>query len=163
MIRSGPEVAYHDDLLQQALQLVQNEPRKPKQASLRRAVSTAYYALFHMLISESVANWRIANLRSELARAFDHGTMKAASDRLLQFRFPGEKPPVAALKFMAKTFGELQQNRHKADYDNTKFWMKTEALDLVRSAERAFDEWRSIRDEQIAQNYLLSLLVKKRT
>ena len=159
----GLNVAYHEDLLQQALQLIHNEPRKPKQASLRRAVSTAYYALFHMLISESVANWRITNLRSELARAFDHGTMKAASDRLLQLHFVGERPPVvSALKFVAKTFGELQQNRHKADYDNAKFWMKTEALELVRSAERAFGEWRSIRDEQIAQHYLISLLVKRR-
>jgi uncharacterized protein (UPF0332 family) len=160
----GLKVAYHDDLLQQALQLIHNEPRKPKQASLRRAVSTAYYALFHMLISESVANWRAASLRTELARAFDHGTMKAASDRLLQFRFAGEQASVvAALKFVANTFAALQQNRHKADYDNAKFWMKTEALDLVRSAERAFGEWRSIRDEQIAQQYLLSLLVRRRS
>jgi hypothetical protein len=44
-------VAYHDDLLQQALELVHSKQRKPKQASLRRAVSTAYYALFHLLIS----------------------------------------------------------------------------------------------------------------
>jgi uncharacterized protein (UPF0332 family) len=47
-------MAYHDDLLQQALQPVHKEPRNPKQASLRRGVSTAYYALFHLLISEAV-------------------------------------------------------------------------------------------------------------
>ena len=60
-------MAYHDDLLRQALQLVRKEPRNPKQASLRRAVSTAYYALFHLLISEAVANWNRVNLRAALS------------------------------------------------------------------------------------------------
>jgi hypothetical protein len=59
-------MAYHDDLLQQSLLLVHKEPRNPKQASLRRAVSTAYYALFHLLISEAVANWSRTNLRAAL-------------------------------------------------------------------------------------------------
>jgi uncharacterized protein (UPF0332 family) len=62
-------MAYHDDLLRQALQLIHQEPRNPKQASLRRAVSTAYYALFHLLISEAVANWKRVNLRAALGRA----------------------------------------------------------------------------------------------
>ena len=44
-----------------------DEPRNPKQASLRRALSTAYYALFHLLISEAVANWNRVNLRQRLA------------------------------------------------------------------------------------------------
>jgi len=71
-------MAYHDDLLRQALHLVHKEPRKPRQASLRRGVSTAYYALFHLLISEAVANWNRVSLRAALGRAFDHGIMKAA-------------------------------------------------------------------------------------
>jgi uncharacterized protein (UPF0332 family) len=36
------------DLLQQAYDLASKEETDPKQASLRRAVSTAYYALFHL-------------------------------------------------------------------------------------------------------------------
>jgi uncharacterized protein (UPF0332 family) len=43
---------YCDDLLEQALHLAKREKKKPRQASLRRAVSTAYYALFHLLIHE---------------------------------------------------------------------------------------------------------------
>ena len=69
--RNDPEwvnSAYHDDLLAQALSLVHKEPRNPKQASLRRAVSAAYYALFHLLISEAVANWNRVNLRAALGR-----------------------------------------------------------------------------------------------
>ena len=159
-------MAYHDDLLRQAFQLVHKEPRNPKQASLRRAVSTAYYALFHLLISEAVANWSRVNLRPALGRAFDHNIMKAASNRIQdtrQFPFVGENARVvASLKAVAKTFAELQEKRHTADYDNTTFWTRTEALVHIKSAEQAFRAWKSIRTEQIAQAYLVSLIVKKR-
>lgn len=159
-------MAYHDDLLGQALSLVHKEPRNPKQSSLRRAVSAAYYALFHLLISEAVANWSRVNLRAALGRAFDHNIMKAASNRLQdarQFPFTGEDlTVVAALKAVAKTFAQLQEKRHIADYDNTTFWTRTEALAQVKSAERAFATWKPIRNEQIAQAYLVSLVVKKR-
>ena len=40
------------DLLSQAELLARKEPRRPRQASLRRAVSSAYYALFHFLVGE---------------------------------------------------------------------------------------------------------------
>jgi uncharacterized protein (UPF0332 family) len=159
-------MAYHDDLLRQALQLVHKEPRNPRQASLRRAVSTAYYALFHLLISEAVANWNRVNLRAALGRAFDHNIMKAASNRIQdtrQFPFLGEdRALVTALKAVAKTFTQLQEKRHTADYDNTTFWTRTEALVQIKSAEQVFSTWKSIRNEQIAQAYLVSLVVKKR-
>jgi len=48
-------LALHDDLLQQARFLANREPVHPRQASLRRAVSAAYYALFHALIAEAAA------------------------------------------------------------------------------------------------------------
>lgn len=38
-----------DGLLEQAEHLLDVDPRKPKQASLRRAMSAAYYSLFHLL------------------------------------------------------------------------------------------------------------------
>lgn len=162
----GLGTAYHDDLLQQALLLVHKEPRNPKQASLRRAVSTAYYALFHLLISEAAANWSRANLRAALGRAFEHGIMKAASNRIQdtrQFPFTGEDPNVVAdLRTVAKTFAQLQEKRHMADYDNTTFWTKTDALSQVKSVQQAFGIWKPIRNEQIAQAYLVSLVVKKR-
>jgi hypothetical protein len=41
------------DLLDQADLLASKERRRPKQVSLRRAISTAYYALFHLLIEDA--------------------------------------------------------------------------------------------------------------
>ena len=159
-------MAYHHDLLQQARRLAHQESKRPKQASLRRAVSTAYYALFHYLVAEAVANWRQVELRAAFSRGFEHNMMKAASNRVQdrnQFPFTGESPEVVAtLKAVAKTFVHLQDKRHIADYDNATIWTRTQAVDLLNAADRAIHGWASIRHEQIAQSYLLSMIVKKR-
>src|SRR5258708_11232974 len=118
-------MSLHHELLQQAVMLAHKEPRNPKQASLRRAVSTAYYALFHLLISESVANWSRHDLRTSLGRAFDHAPMKGASNRVLNtdtFPFVGQDPVVVTrLRTVATTFVQLQDKRHTADYDTSIF------------------------------------------
>jgi len=69
-------MAFHDDLLEQAHHLANREPKRPKQASLRRAVSSAYYALFHLLAWEVSRNWKRPAERVTLARMLDHSPMK---------------------------------------------------------------------------------------
>ena len=44
----------HEDLFSQAETLAKLDAKKPKQANLRRAVSSAYYAVFHYLVHEPV-------------------------------------------------------------------------------------------------------------
>jgi uncharacterized protein (UPF0332 family) len=156
-------VAYHDELLEQALHLANRERKNPKQGSLRRAISTAYYALFHLLISEAVANWKHTSDRAALGRIFDHGTMKAASNRIQKLPFAGEDASVVnSLKDVAKCFVLLKEMRDTADYDNAIFWGRTEAITYVKLAEQAFATWKTIRNEKVAQTYLLMLMVKKR-
>jgi hypothetical protein len=156
-------MAYHDDLLTQALQLVGAVPST--QANLRRAVSAAYYAVFHLLIAEATSNWSKVNLRAALGRAYDHGIMRTASNRLLNtrdFPFANEDPQVVAdLRFVALSFAQLQEDRHFADYNLTEDLDPADALSQVESAERIFNTWPSIRSEQIVQEYLVSLLVKR--
>ena len=72
---------YPEDLLEQAKHLANREKKKPRQASLRRSVSTAYYSLFQLLIREATLNWRRVDQRAVLARFFEHGRMKAASEK----------------------------------------------------------------------------------
>jgi uncharacterized protein (UPF0332 family) len=157
-------MAYHDDLLGQAFQLVHTKP--VTQASLRRAVSTAYYAVFHYLIAEATSNWNNVKLRLALARAYDHGVMKTASNKLLdtgKFPFTGEdRKVVDDLRFVAFTFTQLQEQRHFADYNLTKDLDETDALNQVKSAEKIFKIWPSLSDRQIAQEYLVSLVVRSR-
>ena len=68
-------MAYPDDLLEQERHLAKREPKRPRQARLRRAISSAYYALFHLLIAETVKNWKRPQERYSLARMFDHAAM----------------------------------------------------------------------------------------
>jgi len=63
-------VGYPRDLLEVAHKLLWAEPET--QATLRRAVSTAYYALFHLLIEAACKNWAQPQQRGNLARQFDH-------------------------------------------------------------------------------------------
>ena len=116
-------MAYHDDLLQQAIDLAHKNPTSPTQADLRRSVSTAYYALFHLLIRETIAHWSLDSSRDALGRMFEHSIMKKVSGRISDsriFPFTGENPTVVQnLKTVAQAFGQLQDKRKIADYDNS--------------------------------------------
>lgn len=160
-------MAYHDDLLRQAFDLVEKNPGSPNQADLRRAISAAYYALFHLLISETVAHWSLDSSRDGLARMFEHKFMARASERVRDSKhFPhsgGTPAVVDSLKTIAESFTDLQGSRHTADYDNATTWTHTQALEEVTTAATAFSLWHSIRSEKIAQDYLVSLLVRPRS
>jgi uncharacterized protein (UPF0332 family) len=43
-------LAYHDELLQHAEELVHKRSNNPTQVDLRRSVSSAYYAVFHLFV-----------------------------------------------------------------------------------------------------------------
>src|SRR5260221_12717514 len=114
---------YPAHLLEQARHLANREKKRPRQASLRRAVSTAYYALFHLLILEATLNWKRVEQRALLARFFEHGKMKNACEKQRGdcARYVNSSPPPAPgprLDFMnsllkvANTFSQSQQQRH---------------------------------------------------
>jgi hypothetical protein len=157
-------VAYHDELLQQAKDLL--DRNNPTQADLRRSVSSAYYALFHLLIFESCSNWSHDISRSGLARMFDHGVMKKASNKIRdasRIPYAGEDPGVVnELRFFAGLFVQLQQQRHEADYNLADPWTLSQSLDEVYAANFAFEIWQKIRTEKISQDYLVSLLIRPR-
>ena len=74
-----PLSPYPRELLDSAIALYQADPET--QATLRRAVSTAYYSLFHFLVEETCRNWARPEQRHKLARSFDHKNMYVASNR----------------------------------------------------------------------------------
>jgi uncharacterized protein (UPF0332 family) len=153
-------MSFPEDLLEQAYDLAQKEPANPKQASLRRAVSTAYYALFHLLIDEAVSKWAVERQRSVLARTFEHGKMKAICDDVLKSAKGGSGVP-PELSIVARSFIQLQQHRHTADYDNSKQWSRTDVENVLSLAADAFSAWRAISKLDAAQDYLLQLFLPK--
>ncbi len=159
----------HGDLLAQARHLLRKEPRRPKQASLRRAVSAAYYALFHLLVHESskrlISGAAHTHLRALTARAHDHATMRQASKAFasgglppnLHLILPGGVPP--EIRTIAGVFVDLQQARHSADYDVTQKLTRHDAQALVAQAERAFQSWQTAREDPATRAYLAALLL----
>jgi uncharacterized protein (UPF0332 family) len=134
----------HGDLLDQALRLAKIDVKKPKQANLRRAISSAYYAVFHLLVDEACraqigAQHHQAPFRRVLGRAFAHGVMKDACKSFgggalkkgvakglpVGFTIPSE------IREIAGTFVDLQENRHLADYDLTERFKRSEVLMLI--------------------------------
>lgn len=155
-------MAYHDELLQLALGLAGNIGAT--QAELRRAVSTAYYAVFHLLVTEATLNWSRVSSRNALARMFDRRLMRRISDRVADPKrtpYVGhDSSIVAGLRFVAQTFVGLQSLRHIADYDNDITWTHLDAVVPVAAARTAFSAWNGIRHTDAAQEYLVSLLIR---
>lgn len=91
----------------------------PSDAALRRARSTAYYALFHhlarscadLLIGEDVSD-RSKHAWHQAYRGLEHNeARKACSDAQVLGKFPD------AIQDYGNEFKGLQARRHKADYD----------------------------------------------
>lgn len=151
------------DLLEQANHLANREPKRPRQASLRRAVSTAYYALFPLLISDAISHWNKPQQRAHMARGFEHTAMKDASKRIAGKDFRNsDHGMVGQLRTVAAAFVNMQQYRHAADYSYVTKWAKTEVHDHIATVTEAFASWQVVRNEKIALDYLISLLVKER-
>lgn len=135
-------------------------------------MSTAYYALFHLLIEEATKNWERAAQRPLLARAFEHRIMKRACDKKrseLSALMGKDPPPSPHERAVAKhlytvvnTFIQAQQQRHTADYDNSTQWTRAEVLTLIAAVDAAFRGWKTIRREDLAQDFLVTLLVRER-
>jgi hypothetical protein len=167
-------MSLHDDLLKQAWMLVEREPRRPRQASLRRAVSAAYYSLFHLLIDaatrESIRGEAAAILRALAARGFEHREMKQASKRFASglralpahlAHAVGSIFP-ADLSLVAKAFVALQDARHAADYDLSRRFTRSDARDYVQQATDAFCAWELVKGHRAARVYLVALLLDGR-
>jgi hypothetical protein len=98
-----------------------------------------------------------------MARGFEHTAMKEASKKIAGKDFGLSDPIVVGhLKTVASAFVNMQRYRHAADYSYVTKWAKSEAQDHITTVAEAFASWRIIRDEKIALDYLMSLLVKER-
>src|SRR5271154_6194951 len=76
------------DLLNLARHLVDRNPGAPIEADLRRAVSTAYYALYHLLVEAATGQLvAVHALRPRFARSFDHKIMKTVCNEYSQVAF----------------------------------------------------------------------------
>lgn len=142
----------YQDLFAQAVVLAKLDAKKPKQANLRRAVSSAYYAVFHYLVHEASCvqfgtQHAQAPYRHVLGRAFVHsvmkqacisfsgGTLKEAVIKGLPRDAVGNFPIQQAIQDMAYCFVNLQEKRHSADYDRSERFSRSGVLALIDEAQ----------------------------
>jgi uncharacterized protein (UPF0332 family) len=151
-----------DDLIVTARRLARASPSKPRQADLRRAVSTAYYALFHALAKNGadlivgVGPDRPDKAWAHAYRALEHGVAKTACEQVRNLGFP------TPIKSCADTFVELQRARHDADYDPKHRVLRAEALSWVTRAEQAIKDLRSAARKD-RRAFAVQLLLRKRS
>ena len=124
------------DLIEAARILTESGSDRLTQARLRRAVSTAYYAMFHCLAA-AVADLFIGPQRSpawhRVYRALEHGKVRSACREVRTMReFPTE------IRNFAGEFVVLQKARQQADYAlDTDAYQKSGVLGYIVSAEIA--------------------------
>jgi hypothetical protein len=152
-------------LLSVARKLAIEPSEEAFQASLRRSLSTTYYALFHLLVEEAVATLVLSapqGLRSRASRAFFHNEINKVCGQFSKQLTPELKALLPAgvpddLRIVAETFSELQQVRHRADYDPDFVTMRSFALVRINEAARAFSAWQRIRGSDEATVFLAAL------
>ena len=116
----------------------------PLPDSLRRAVSTAYYAAFHALANSNAdcligtpTNRLLEHAWQRARRGLDH---TLARRNLEQDRHMFS-PPV---QMFISTFAALQNARHTADYDASRQFTLTEAQSWIDRAEEAITDFMSV-------------------
>jgi hypothetical protein len=147
----------HADLLQQAFHLATIDAKKPKQANLRRAVSSAYYAVFHLLIDEACrvqfgTQHNEAPFRRVLGRAFAHSVMKDACKAFgggtlkkgVAKGLPAGFTVPTEIRGLADTFVDLQDNRHLADYDLTERFKRSDVLVLIKVVRKQIENFTNL-------------------
>lgn len=129
----GPLVA---GLLTVAEQLAQGSgPAAVRQASMRRGVSSAYYALFHALCTlcaDELVGWSKSRSLPPIYRSLDHSVvLKKLRSREARLIDP-------SIETIGSLFQNLQEKRHAADYaPPSALFSRTEALALLDEARDA--------------------------
>lgn len=119
-----------EHLLEQADALIVPPPAgPPRQVNVRRAISAAYYAVFHAVVTAAADQFVGVTLRATkeyglVARSINHSLIKATCADLSKSTIPAKYLPYLPanafgpdLATLLATFPDLQEQRHTADYD----------------------------------------------
>jgi hypothetical protein len=124
---------------------------RPRTAYLRRATSTAYYALFHELVrhgAKRAARTGPVEHQQAIGRWYSHGNFKKAA-RWVEDIAAGRTPPNPVklllvepvanavpvdLEVLSSAFNELLEARHGADYDPAFDATRLSALGHINTA-----------------------------
>ncbi|MCY3691980.1 MAG: hypothetical protein OXH30_08270 [Chloroflexi bacterium] len=134
------------------------------QTELRRAVSCAYYAMFHTL-ALSNANTLIGASPADQQRWAWQQTYRAADHRPTRNKLSsaslGGRFPRAIRRF-GVAFADVQRVRHSADYDPHSEFSATDVTDLINRAETTIANFNQTPDD-IRRDLAIHVLTNVRT
>jgi len=150
-----------EHLFEQADRLIvplASEP-EPRQTDLRRAVSSAYYGVFHFTVASAADMFLgTTNRHSEqynaTCRTVTHTWLRALCDHVRGLLKPKSLPHVPGIDFFgplvkfAHNVSELQEARHSSDYDPSFDIKPDEANVWISTAREAVSLFRSATDRQ---------------
>ena len=121
---------------------------RPQQTHLRKAISAAYYAMFHAL-ANSNADTLVGSTQSvqtsaewtRTQRALNHGTVRAQMSKSIEM--------VAfdmAIQDFSNTFLALQPQRHEADYNPNpdRYFRRSETIQDIQRARVAIEAFQAV-------------------
>lgn len=134
----------------------------PRQVDLRRAVSTAYYGLFHAVATAAADRWAGAGPQQRKSKEYslayrhvDHSRLKRLCEAAAKGQLSGDFGIFARHSFggelrrFALTVAELQERRHAADYDPFSNVRVSHARLAVTNAREAADRfWYQIAEDE---------------
>ena len=150
-----------EHLLDQAERLIERRGAgAPRRVDLRRAISNAYYGVFHAVTAAAadafVGRGRRVGPQYSLAyRSIDHRYLRQICDEVrrptLRDRSKPYGPPQGFAPDMiafVELLLELQQKRHAADYDPALRFSSSEARLSIGTARDALRHWRDVPDAE---------------
>ena len=129
------------------------------QANLRRAISTAYYAVFHSL-ARTAADLIVGADRNEAwyraHRALEHGSAKSAcQNQEAMLKFPSE------IQEFAYAFATLQEARQRADYSLEDRYCQLDAKAATNIARDAIGSLKKVGSKD-RRRFVAHVLFKRR-
>jgi len=170
-----------DHLLDQALRLITPPGGgAPRQADLRRAISNAYYAVFHAVVTEAADDLIGRTHRTQprytmVYRSIDHRSLRSLCELVERIDKSGKKNPKKLevssrylpyvpkggfgpdLLALAAAVVELQEKRHLADYDPSYRVSTSDAKAAVATSQDALSRLRNA--GRTARRVFLALLI----
>lgn len=158
-----------DQLFEQAEKLIAIPAGRPRQVDIRRAISSAYYAIFHAIITAAADQFVGVTNRDEsryglVYRSVDHGWLRRLCEEVqkpaLSAKFrryapkAGFSPNVVAFAAAAV---DLQEKRHFADYDVMIRMNRSDAVLAISTARAALARFNGA--GQVDKLAFLSLLL----
>lgn len=118
---------------------------RPRQTELRRAVSAAYYAMFHTLASSCAIHFVGATVKDgnrrawrQAYRALGHGDARQRCENTsIVSKFP------IAIREFAQQFVQMQIQRHSADYDPTARFLRLDVVNHIEETTRIISNFNS--------------------